>query len=340
MDESQVEKPIPKLHFWFFIFVIVAKGIFWIVIGVHLYHGIPILLGIITVVALFPLRSLYQKRCRDYEAYRREQEAYLREQLQKIEDYLRQQQRLYEDIRRIERAALERIQKMHENLNAATEALDTADTHFKRPAYSPFWTAIEKAASELGRFSNNLAAQSSSLENYLQIVPRYHGGARSYPGSGQAFLKLRRKGEALADRMSELVNKAHENFKFSNIYELRRNTKTVADGFKNLDGILRGVGKQISGHIQELNTTVEVYGDLMVDLKERAAAQYRERDDEAWIQRELHQIENMQADLQRVEREEEALEILGDISSRTEEIVALEEEGLRIQERVSRRLPR
>ena len=120
----------------------------------------------------------------------------------------------------------------------------------------------------------------------------------------------------LAERMSKLVYKAQQNFKFSNIYEHRQTRKILVAGFKNFADILRRIGNQISNHIEELNTTVEVYNEEMAALMENALAQHQDRHDETWIQRELHHVELMQADLQRVEREEEALEILDDISSR------------------------
>ncbi len=306
MDENQAGKPIPKLKFWFLIFVIVASGVVLIFMGLYLPHGVPILLGIITVFAAFPLRSLYQKRCRDYEDY-------LRQQLQRREDYYREQARLYEGIRRIVKTANQRIQEMRENLRAATKALNRAENHFNHTAYNPFWDEIEKAASALGCFSENLAAQSSSLEDYLRMVDRYHGVAPDFPGIGQALPRLHGDGGSLVNRMSKLVYKAQRNFEFSNIYEHRQTRRILVAGFRNLAGILRGVGNQISNHIEELNATVEVYNEEMAALMENALAQHQERHNETWIQHELHQIEAMHASLQQIELGEAALETLDDI---------------------------
>ncbi len=313
MNENIVGKPIPKLKFWFLIFVIVASGVVLILMGLYLPHGVPILIGIITVFAAFPLPSWYQKRCRDYEDYLREQEDYLRQQLQERENYYREQARLYEGIRRIVNTANQRIQEMRENLRTATQALDEAENHFNRTAYNPFWDEIEKASSALGCFSENLAEQSSSLEDYLWKVRHYHGVAPNFPGTIRALPRLHRDGRLLANRMSKLVYKAQRNFEFSNIYEHRQTRRILVAGFRNLAGILRGVGNQISNHIEELNATVEVYNEEMAALMENALAQHQERHNETWIQHELHQIETMHANLQQIELGEATLETLDDI---------------------------
>ncbi len=322
IDEGQVKKPLPKLAYWFLISGIVVLGIVLIVMGgLYLHHGVPILLGIIAILAAYGIRSWHQKRCRDYEDY-------LRQQLQKREKYLQEQARLYEYIRGIVKTYHQRIQKMRENLQAATRALNKAENHFHHTAYSPFWDEIEIAASELGRFSKNVAAQSSGLEDYLRRVPRYHGVPQPFPGipkahkgksskgpkgTSTALAKLRKPGNALAKRMSELVYKAQRNFEFANIYEHRKTRKTLVAGFKNLAGVLRGVGDQISNHIEELNATVEVYNEEMGALMENALAQHQARADDAWIQHELHQVETMQANLQQIELEEGTLETLDNI---------------------------
>ncbi|MDE0085046.1 MAG: hypothetical protein OXU23_04990, partial [Candidatus Poribacteria bacterium] len=260
IDESQVEVPLSKREYWSLISSIVVLGFGCVYMSLHYSNAAPFVLGIIAFIAAYGIRFWHQKRCRDYEDYLREQEDYLRRQLQKREDYLRKQARLYESIRRIVNTANQRIQKMRENLKAATKALNRAENHFNHTAYSPFWDEIEIAASELGRFSKNLAAQSSCLEDYLRMVPRYHGVAPNFPGTGQALPRLHKEGRSLANRMSsDLVYEAQRNFEFSNIYEHRKTRKTLIAGFKNLAGILRGVGNQISNHIEELNTTVEVY---------------------------------------------------------------------------------
>ena len=291
VDENQVKKPLSKLEYWSLISGIVVLGILWFLTGLYGRDGVVILFGIIIFSAVFiSVRSWHQKRCRDYEDYLREQE-----------DYLREQAHLYEGIRSIVNTANRRLQEIYQNQEAARKALGRAENHFNHTAYSPFWDEIETAASELGRFSENLAELSSGLEDYLRVVPRYHGVAPRFPGASKALVKIRKLGNALAKRMSTLVYKAQRNFKFSNIYEHRQTRKILVAGFKNFADILKGVGNQISTHIEELTTTVQVYNEEMAALMEDASKQHQERQDETWIQRELHHVELMQSDLEKIE---------------------------------------
>ncbi len=285
IDNSQRKKPSPTL-----ILVLFGFGSVCLFMGLYELHGVPILFGILAFIAAFIFRSWYKKNCRDYD------------------DYIRQQELNLNSIIGIVSNAEDCFQNIYRNQRDAKKALGRAENHFNHRAYSPFWDQIEKAALELVRFSQNLADLSSCLERYSNAITHYHGVATLFPVTSEEFKKLHRLGKqnALAERMAGLVYKAQRDFEFANIYEHRKTNKTLArtnkileTGFKDLADVLEGVGDQITDHIADLNGTLQDYNAEMAFFMEDAAAQ-----------RQQHHDEIMEADSQRVEREEQQLEII------------------------------
>lgn len=128
-------------------------------------------------------------------------------------------------------------------------------------AFSPFWGAIEQAYAGVAGYRECLGL--------IELATRQHADAiRVLVGSGvdptgiAAFpvqLSQDEAREAIDRRMQALdaiVYDAHRQADFANIYEHRRNTAAVINGFKSLDDAVSRMGSAVSGSISSLGQTM------------------------------------------------------------------------------------
>ena len=167
---------------------------------------------------------------------------------------------------------------MHRHQREAEKALDRAEISFTAGVYSPFWDAIEEAASELGHFSENSALLSSDLKDYLYLVSVYHQTPPQFPVTSDEFAELQElyAENALAKRMSEMVEVAQQDYHFASIFEQRKTQKLLVAGFESFADVLNDVGNQITGRMEYLDATMRTHNAEMTSLMGGAAAQ-RER---------------------------------------------------------------
>ena len=225
------------------------------------------MIGIIALIAALIPRWVYKTDLELYDDY---------------DDYTNEQYKVRSSISSIVGDARACFRNMSQNLREAKINLDSAEANFNEGAYSPFWDAIEKATSNLGHFSQNLAVLPSYLKAYIEWVPLYHGDPSEFPVTSEEFEKLHKIGteNALAKRLSGLVRNAQRDYHFASIFEQRKTHKLLVAGFENFADALNDVGNQISDNISYLESTVHTYNMEMTSLLGDAATQRERHHDE------------------------------------------------------------
>ena len=228
-----------------------------------------------------------------------ERQMYEREQEEELQEEARS------EISEIVSYARSHFQDLYQHHRQAKKALDNAEIYFNENLYSPFWDAVEGAASELGSFSQKMANLSEQLQAYVKWTAIYEGTPDKFPVTVDEFREIRQLGaeSKLSDRMRNIVRAAQRDFHFSSIFEQRKTQKSIIAGFESFEDVLNDVGDQITYEVENLNNTMQDHNYQMNSLMEDAA-----------VQREQHHTEVMEADSQGAERQEQALEILEDIS--------------------------
>lgn len=234
--------------YWGSIFLSIAVGIACFFQGED-----ASVIGIVLLGVAFAIYQVYKVSCSKYEVYSTEQT------------------KVNMSIREITNNSIECFKNISRNQLEAQKALDDAEVNFRAGAYSPFWDAVEKATSELGLFSENLAELSSNLKAYLQWVPLYHRTPPEFPVTSEELEKLHKIGaeNALAKRLSAIVSNAQRDYQFASIFEQRKAQKILVAGFENFADAMNNVGSQISNQIEYFESTMYTYNLEMSDQRER-----------------------------------------------------------------------
>ena len=192
----------------------------------------------------------------------------------------------------------EKLSDLRRHHNKAKTAFDKAEALFKNNAYSPFWDAVEQATLQLSYFSGGIYYLSEKLKDYRKYVAIYNGDPEMFPITPDEMEEVDEMSRKLRCQMTDVVRPAQQDFHFASIFEQRRTQESIAEGFNTFENAINDVGDRITSEVSELNYEMS---SMMRDASD---------------QRERHHDEVMEADTQRAEREEQALEMLEDISNR------------------------
>lgn len=127
----------------------------------------------------------------------------------------------------------------------ADECATEADRHFARGAFTPFWEAVEGCAKSLNQHRKSLAEVSQGLAEWQRLAASARDiGYRPavVPPREMAEVATLNPGEKVAARVGALVDEAHTNRDFATIYEQRRTTQAVIDGFNGLNDAVTRLG--------------------------------------------------------------------------------------------------
>jgi len=152
------------------------------------------------------------------------------------------------------------FEQMPEHLKTAEEHLNQAEFEFSEGAFVPFWDAIEKAATTLGRFDEDVQNIMDNSSQYTHIAKKkYEDVPPPFPLTQESVRKLN-VSMSTAERMKEIVRTAQRDFQFATIYEQRKTNQILVAGFNNLAQALDRITSQIMSSIDDLAISVNSIG--------------------------------------------------------------------------------
>ena len=218
-----------------------------------------------SIYALFRLPPII------YRTYQRHE----RKRLALIEDAHRAYQRrererlaLIEDARR-RASSLARAMSVEVPQFAATagQKMQNSEHLFKEKAFSPFWDELEGAAEALSSYSaciKNIQEEYSKTESYIRTANSKRLGERAISHlprhidhSPAEILKLSRN-------MQNLAQRAQRDFHFASIFQQRRTSQVIVEGF----GSLQDAFTQMT---VSLDTRLSRISDLLGDIEYNTA---------------------------------------------------------------------
>ncbi|WP_243891078.1 hypothetical protein [Cellulomonas dongxiuzhuiae] len=168
------------------------------------------------------------------------------------------------------------------NLRYATSQVERARAHRAAGAYSPFWTAIESASVHLGEYNVNVRRLVTLAEMYPDLAAAYRSldpGAQvpDFPVSVSAA-KATDAAEPVAAALRVLAYDAQRDPVYAQIWEQRRTTAAVVDGFRSMEAAVDRLARTVessaallASQVGELVAATSV-GSLSVSSAVRDAA--------------------------------------------------------------------
>lgn len=188
---------------------------------------------------------------------RQEQERKRNEEMQQRE---RDQKRCRAIIRVACEGSVNNFVLLPDDLKNANGWIATAQQHFRNTAYSPFWQAIEAAYAWLGNYNTRLGNIETHARRYRQAVQDYRkaGGGDLIPPFPVQVDKANatRAWESTANVADAVVYRAQCDAIFAQIWEQRRTTSAVIQGFANLEQAVLGMGHSIQSSVDSLTSAV------------------------------------------------------------------------------------
>lgn len=204
------------------------------------------------------LSSIHLEAERKREAEERENNRRIEEEAErkrlKKELFDLQQSKLKSEVLYCKYEALKTLKRMSSLIISANQRLDQAEYSFNHGAASPFWSHIESALKDLGEYN-------ASVRNVKSLIQKYHEKHKQIVGQ---FVPM---GLALPDRsnvksalirLDQVVWRGHTGTDaFKIVYEQRRTTKAVIDGFANLESAINNMSRRLENSIETLYTSLD-----------------------------------------------------------------------------------
>ncbi len=212
----------------------------------------PITLGIAIVWLIIHLvrKELEAEKERRRELERQRSE---RERLQREHD---QQQAFYlASLASCRDTSLSLFERMPLHLMETEALLDQAERDFQERAFAPFWSSVQRAAGELGRYDHSVRMITDKAREHSAIVEKYEGEAPPFPLDLRSAKGIE-AAKPTTERLSVIVRKAQRDFEFATIYEQRKTNQLLVAGFTNLAQALEGMGRHIASSIEDLSSQV------------------------------------------------------------------------------------
>jgi hypothetical protein len=189
---------------------------------------------------------------------------------------------------------LSTFEAMPQQLLAAEDHLDKAETDFAEGVFAPFWDSIQKAAICLGGFDGGVQYISRSAQQHAELAKSLDTAPPTFPVRADSVRALT-AASTTNDRMRGIVRRAQKDFHFATIYEQRRTNQILIAGFQNLAQAMEGLGdrivssietleSQLSSQLSEVSSSLEGMRTTVDDLRssiDARSSEHAERYDKA-----------------------------------------------------------
>jgi hypothetical protein len=236
----------------------IIGAIFWIVIG-------AVVFAVRRRIAVN--ENLRARRDADIAAEQQRE----RDRQDQIKQHDKAQREVGEMLQTKNRYAVDQFEKLPLYVSNAHQYLDIAEQEFKETAYVPFWTAIENATNELGRFIDGISVINRTASEYHSLAESYKGPVDPFAISLDATAKLG-VSQGVSGRIEHITRPAHRDPDFSQIYLLMRGNAIMVAGFANLGDALGRMTASLLGALSGINDSVRLAGSSINGLTGQLSA--------------------------------------------------------------------
>jgi hypothetical protein len=171
------------------------------------------------------------------------------------QDHKDQQERLRQLIESSKTGALSAFEAIPKALLEAEALLDKAESEFAEGLFSPFWEAVEQALRRIASASSSMEHMASLARQHATAVQEFEGPKNPFPvdANCSTALVVSKKTE---ERLRAIVRSAQKNFQFATIYEQRRTSNVLIQGFSTLASAIDGMQSRLENALEGLNGAV------------------------------------------------------------------------------------
>lgn len=160
------------------------------------------------------------------------------------------------------RQAVETFQRLPKIIASVRFHRNESVKHFKAGAFSPFWSEIERAFSDLGTYRETVILIETMACKHTDALREYSNKHRKDPSPAPFPIDLSAAAatsigqQATAD-LQKIVYRAQQEPVFAQIWEQRRTTKVLINGFANLENAVDGLRYGLEDCTSRLQAAIE-----------------------------------------------------------------------------------
>lgn len=241
---------------WLWIIVLLI-ALYW----AFVYWPVTLVIGVVWFVVRFVRKQAAVSRAREEETERkrrREATERERETERKRQDVIRraaERAQALAQVAELVYSAQEAVARLPIILAKAEFALDRAEQELADNVPSSFWEAMETSAQLLGNFDATIRLIDAALSRHASLAPPLKPNALDF----SLGVSLLPDASRTAGRMNNLYRQAQRKVdgNFAMIYEQRRNTASMIQGFKSLGEAFTNLGDRLEAALGSLGDQVD-----------------------------------------------------------------------------------
>jgi len=152
-------------------------------------------------------------------------------------------------------------------LRQAGDFRDEALAHFRSGAFSPFWAAVEAGFVALGDYNASIHSIQEHAARYARSAEEYrlHGGTGAVPPFpvDVPAADATAVAEMVASALRAVAYDAQKNPTYAQIWEQRRTTAVLVQGFRSMEQAIGGLHLAIQESAQSLAREVRAVGRVV-----------------------------------------------------------------------------
>lgn len=249
--------------------------------------GGVMLLSVLIIVpkglsAIAKERAQAKREAKRDAAARERQAAAAKEQAQREQErLLLEQKRCLVQLTGLPGAAVAHFRSSAEWAESAVVYVQRAQKHFADSKFSPFWEAIEATYVCLANFRGDVARLAACAEQYadyleeldIELLDRSGVTVRLERFPDDLGLDQLREEAGVVEREAQaVVDRAQSDYHFASIYEQRRTTAAVIEGFESLSAAVSGMSAALSSSLDDVARRTEMSSARTNALLEEANA--------------------------------------------------------------------
>ena len=212
-----------------------------------------------------------EQRQQEYERRERESRAQAARQKEAAEREIAakaaERTRNLTEISRLVTSAKKSASRLPIQIAEAELALDKAEQELAEGLYSPFWEAMEHAATQVGNYDRKLRGILDAREQHCRLAPPLAPDAEDF----SLGISILPDPAETIQRMNALYRQAQKDPHFAQVYEQRRINATLIEGFRSLGDAVSSLGGRLEFALRSLRSHLDYrLADVTTVLRESA----------------------------------------------------------------------
>jgi hypothetical protein len=145
------------------------------------------------------------------------------------------------------------FKRIEEKRNILLKTIAFARSEFDQTAYSSFWDSVELGLTQLANCHEEVRSLSRNAKWYKEELINREHSFPPFPITPEMLPNF----QALVQELYAVIRLGETNINFSLIYEQIKTRQVLIQGFGNLEGLIKGLGRIVQSSVEELKDTLD-----------------------------------------------------------------------------------